>query len=241
MVDTFRICGLATRPAASASTLNFSRISLLLVISASVVRAPISTPSPVSRIYLSSAMPAMSITTLGRLMRSLNQSRLSLPPAIFQMSLPRRSRSERASASLVGCSSSKLGIMSRIMAAFLSLRVGGKRLVGLRALGDGVHDHVGHYRRAIEVMPAHGVGDGAEERRTGAALQRLADPAGPEGGAGIRHIDGVPLHFGGHVEIAHRLLAEEGGIGRKSDLRIEHVAFGRGHPEPHHRTALDLG
>src|SRR5216684_18056 len=177
MDDAFLICGLATLPAASASTLNFSRITLLLAISSSVLRAPISTPAAVSRIPLSSAMPPRSITTLGRFTRSLNQSRLSLPPAIFQMSLPRRSSSVRASASLVGCSSSKFGIMSRIMAAFPSLRVGGKRLVGLRALGDGVHDHVRHHRRAVEVMPAHGVRDGANERRAGAALQRLANPA----------------------------------------------------------------
>src|SRR5262249_37769737 len=175
--DAFLICGLATLPAASASTLNFSRITLLLAISDSVVSAPISIPSDVSRIPLSSAMPPRSITTLGRFTRSLNQSRLSLPPDLFQMSLPRRSSSERASASLVGCSSSKFGIISRIMAAFPSLRVGGKRLVGLRALGDGVHDHIRHHRRAVEIMSAHGIGDRTNERCGGAALQRLADPA----------------------------------------------------------------
>src|SRR6516165_1490008 len=177
MVDTFLICGLATRPAASANTLNLLWITGLLAISASVVRAPISMPSAVSRMPLSSAIPPRSITALGRLTRSLNQSRLSLPPAIFQMSLPRRSSSERASASLVGCSSSKFGIISRIIAAFPSLRVGGKRLVGLRALGNGVHDHVRHHRRAVEVMPAHRIGDGAQQRRGGAAFQRFADPA----------------------------------------------------------------
>src|SRR5258708_19924240 len=176
MEDAFLICGLAPLPAASASTLNFSRMTLLLAMAASVVRAPISIPSAVWRIPLSSAMPPSSITTLGRFTRSLNQSRLSLPPAIFQISLPRRSSSVRASASLVGCSSSKLGIMSRIMAASPLLRIGGKRLVGLRALGDGVHDHVRHHRRAVEVMPAHCVGDGAYHPPPAPPPHRLPHP-----------------------------------------------------------------
>src|SRR5260370_328005 len=166
-----------------------------------VVSAPIWLPSAVWRIPFSPAMPPRSITTLGRFTRSLNQSRLSLPPAIFQMSLPRRSSSVRASASLVGCSSSKLGIMSRIMAAFPSLRVGGKRLVGLRALGDGVHDHVRHHWLAVEVMPAHGVRHGARHGLKRELVLADADQpgAGEPGDRGLRD----------RVEIARRLLAAE--------------------------------
>src|SRR6516164_11050994 len=205
MVDTFLICGLATRPAASASTLNLLWIAGLLAISASVARAPISMPSAVSRMPLSSAIPPRSITAFGRLTRSLNQSRLSLPPAIFQMSLPRRSSSERASASFAGCRSSKLGIMSRCMIASSSLRIGGKRLVGLRALGDRIDDHVGHDWRSVEIMAAHGVSDRAQESRSGAAFERLADAARAERSARIGFINRVPLHLRRHIEVTDRL------------------------------------
>ena len=77
--------GLATRPAAEASRPNFSLIIGFSSTSVNVVKAPISTPpSAVSRIPLRESIPVRSTTVVGLLILSLNQSRLSCPPAIAQ-------------------------------------------------------------------------------------------------------------------------------------------------------------
>ena len=72
-------------------------------ISVSVVSAPISTPpSGVSRMPFSAAMPPKSTTYFGRFTRSLNQSKLSLPPASAQPSAPKRPRSSTAPSTVSG-------------------------------------------------------------------------------------------------------------------------------------------
>jgi hypothetical protein len=72
--------------------------------------APISMPSMVARMPLSSAIPLKSTTTFGFLIRSLSQSKLSRLPASTQASLPCCSSSCCASATEPGWSRSKAGM-----------------------------------------------------------------------------------------------------------------------------------
>jgi len=69
--------GLATLPAASASNRYLALMTGWRSISVSVVSAPISMPSAVSRTPFISAMLLRSMTALGFLARSLNHDRLS--------------------------------------------------------------------------------------------------------------------------------------------------------------------
>ena len=66
----------------------------------------------VSRMPLSAAMPPRSTTYFGRFTRSLNQSKLSLPPASAQPSAPKRPRSSTAPSTVSGWYSSNALIMS---------------------------------------------------------------------------------------------------------------------------------
>src|SRR5665213_3875102 len=126
-------------------------------------------------------MPAISITAAGRLLRSLNQSSESLPPARNQAPLPKRCASATASATVLGWYSSKCGITSRCIMVAVLVGIHLKRAVGGRTLQDGVQNHVHLDRRAVEDMAPEGIGDGAEHGGCRGPQGRLADALGAHG------------------------------------------------------------
>src|SRR5215471_2191608 len=119
--------------------------------SVSVVSAPISTPpSEVSRMPLSSPIPERSTTYFGRLMRSLNQSRLSLPPATAQPSLPNLPSRSTAPLTVSGWYSSNAGIMSLDIVA--APYAGARRRLGPAQVLAGARG--GHHRVQVIVVRA---------------------------------------------------------------------------------------
>ena len=142
---------------------------------------------------------ARSITARGRLMRSLSQSKVSRPPASAQRRrrsarerhpLPARRRLEELK---TGHHVADHGHVS----SPYSLGEGGERLVVVGTALERVEDHVGHDRRAAELVAAQRVGDRANQRGRRRRLGGSPMPLAPTGLCGSAHVDEVGLEHRG--------------------------------------------
>src|ERR1700686_895124 len=213
MVPWLRICGEATNSALSANSLYFSLTRGCWTTSVSVVIAPISMPSAVVRIPFNSAIPLKSTTTFGFLMRSLSQSKLSMPPARTQPSRPCCSSNFCASAIELGCNNSNAGITSRITAIgspFASpLNVCHQGMLHGPSRFERSQDGVGVDRCAAENFISERIRECVQDSGAAATHRRLTDATCPHWSFGIRNIHRRPLHVHRNIENRWRLVLIE--------------------------------
>src|SRR5580658_8878866 len=226
MVPWFLICGEATSSALSASSLYFSLITGCRTTSVSVVIAPISMPSSVVRIPFNSAIPLKSTTTLGFLMRSLSQSKLSMPPASTQPSRPCCSSNFCASAIELGCNNSNAGITSRITAIgspFASpLNVCHQGMLHRPSRFERSQDGDGVDRCAAENFISERIRECVQNGGTAATHRRLPDATRAHRSFGIGNIHRRPLHVHRNIENRWRLVLIETRRKHRAVMRVIH-------------------
>ena len=203
--------------------------------------APISTPPLSSRTPRSSPTWLRSITTLGRLMRSFSQSKLSCPPASTQASATMlRQQGHRVVSQRPAGKARRPALRHEYTAMFVLLicRTGlnvsrqGLGCIGLPASSDARITSSSH-RRAAEDLVSQRVGDCVQNRATAAAHGRFANPARPYGTFGIGNIQRRPLHVDRRIQNRRRpVLVETFGQGHAQVLVVDPLLAESAWPMP---------